>query len=659
MVLAALLCGTLLLAAASPAAAQGSGVGKGGKGKPPPGYKGPVDLADPRGGPPEPPKTDDPVLVLPFLPAGTASPIAQPGITTGPPQRPQLPPDSDHHEWVFWWRLQRWQQFEARTAITPGPAITPAGEVRAPGGFVAVPAGVAPSVADRATEALLVAWEDRPAQAEVRGALLLALARIGVGTRVDAVLQAGLLDSDERVAAVAALACGVLGEPHSIPLLGHLVRDDAEARATLGQHEVSWRTRSYAAYALGLLARRTPFAGLRDAMVEDLLAGLDRRASAHDDLGAACAQALGLFPGQDASRIIPDLLALLRDESAPERVRAQAPTSIAKLAAAGGDADQLARGAFDQLRGRLGASSESALVRQSCALGVGRMGTLGPFAEEAAEALIRTRARDADPAVRHLAAIGLAEIAASRSPVGQKLALPALLEGLEDGVDRDRGWNALALGWSVSLSRDRNLPVPHAVAKRLLQAYPDSVEPRLRAAVSVALGLAGHEPAEATLAEGLQRIGDPLLRSEAVAGLALLGLPDSEDLILDELDRTDPLVEAFQVICAGLGRHRGAALAEHLVAGTVRSSGTFQGKVAAATGLGWIRGPDLVADTLIALLEPGETYFVRAAAAGSLGRALERTPTRWNEPYLDLLNPYAAPASLVGDRFEAGLADWP
>ncbi|TAH38463.1 MAG: HEAT repeat domain-containing protein [Planctomycetota bacterium] len=568
-----------------------------------------------------------------------------------------LPPDTT--EWIYWWRWQRWQRLPPAPLVEPARPITPGAETGAEvaRGQPAPAAAPRPSAAALAVPALLRLWSEPDTEPEVRAALLLSLGRCGSGPEVDDVLRDGLRDPDRRVVQSAVLALGALRQPHALELLAGLVEDSTSGRKELGAHEVPTPVRAAAAYALGLLAEDLPYTELRASIAGALLAGLQADAAAGDEIGSACALALGLFPGADAEVLLPELLALLRDQRRLERVRAAAPIALAKVGArAGPGMEDLQRRVFDELRRRLLQGSESALVRQSCALGTGRLGTLAGFAELAAQALLRAHAEDADPRVRQLAGLGLAEIAASPHPVGQTLVLPALLDGLEQGTTAERAWNAVALGWACARAQEQGRALPQVLGRRLQEALPGASDTSLRAAMHLALGLAGQRTAAAGLLAELQRIGDPVLRAEALAGSALLGDAGFLETALDELEATDPLTEPFQVAAAALAHQHPRALLERLQRPLESAAPPLQARLAAAVGFGWIRDASAVA-LLLPLTEAQQPLAVRSAAAAAIGRAAERGERLWNAGYLDLLQPYAGTPALLGDFSGPGVVD--
>lgn len=598
-------------------------------------YPGPTDVADPgkassgeEGSAPLPP------VVIP-IPVEVPAPPSVSGAVPGGAY--WSPPDMT--EWRFWWRLQRAEVFSADGGVAePEGPVTPG---RAVAAAAPAPVLVAPA-AGVAVPALMELWRGAPQDADLRAEILVALGRCGHGPEVEDAIRSGLRDRDERVVEAAVLGLGALRTPHAASLLADLVADSAAGRGSIGEHEVPPRVRAAAALAAGMILERLPHRPLREVAHDGLRAGLRAKASASDEVPAACALAMGLCPGEDAASLLSDLLAVLQDSRRPERVRAHALVAAAKLAARDPVPARVAS-LMGEFRRRM-QPQENAFVRQACALAFGRLGTVPQAAEVAAGALESALEEDGDPGVRHLAAIGMAEVAASPHPAGQGRALPALLRALHSGTDADRAWVALAIGWSAALARDRGVPLPPSVGRELMTAWPQASDTQFRSALAVALGLAEHWPSAATVEEGLHRVGDPLLRAESAAGLALLR--GAASVLERELQRADPLTEAYGALCAAMALRAPAQLTASLGTPLDSPSPTYQARFAAATGLGWLPDPG-AARRLAALADARQPALVRVLAVRSLGRAAERPGPRWSDGYLDLLQPFAAPAVLL------------
>ncbi|RMH03760.1 MAG: hypothetical protein D6702_05030 [Planctomycetota bacterium] len=647
----------LALLLAAPAAAQvGSVGGKEGRIR----HEGPTDVTAPP--PPGGGGGEEEEPPLPRIASGVRF-FPLPPIPPVPDSRPEGPvrmpaPLTEDGEWLFWWRLHRWSRLLGPPPPESAPPVTP-GSRRSAAAPPPLPAAGAATVPDLVAPQLLAAWRERPGRAEMRAEVLFALARCGRGAAVRRALREGLADPDLRVVEASALGLGVLGGTPSQPLLAALLADRSEGRALVGRHEVPPRVRAFAAYGLGLLAPATPWPGLREAIADALEAGLEEdRRQPTPDLGVACALALGQFPGPDAVDRAPLLLGVVRDPRRHDQVRAAAAVAAARLLGRAGDGP-LTRETLRAFTKRLQARGEDVRVRASLALALGRLGSIPVLAPVAVEPLVECFEDEPDPRVRHTAALALAEIGAGTHPVAQTRALPALLAGLARGPDRERGWAALGLAWAALLAQEDGRSLPLAVPQRILEAFPDRNRMQLRSAAALALGVMRHRPAEEALLAALDEIGDPRLRAELVAGLALLARPSVLlERIPAEFGRLDPLREDYQAACLGLAGRSPDLLLEILTSGMEASTAETRGEYAAAIGLGWLTGLRAAVEPLLRLWRDGRAPFaVELTAVQSLGRLAERAGRRWNESYLDLLNPWAAPPTLLGTPERPGVCD--
>ncbi len=492
---------------------------------------------------------------------------------------------------------------------------------------------------------------------EYRAERMLALARCGTGPQVGKILREGLADPDDRVVETAILGFGILGKPHGLPLLSEVLRGEAPP-ASYHRHEWTLRQRALAAYALGVLASRTTYPALRTAESAPLLATLPRGRTPGAEIATACCLALGQFPAADAPVLLPELLGVLRDTRRLPPIRAAAAVASARLATRSGNLD-LARATERVLARSLTLSSEAAELRQACALGIGRLGTLPELASICTELLLRAPKREADPRVRRLALLGLAEIASGSHPIAQTKVLPTLLAGLQDGTDQDRAWHALALGWAGIRATQAGRSLPPLVAERLAGSFPTSNRMRTRAASGLALGLLGADSAAPLLRDALESVGQDEFQAELSAGLALLDRPQDRSALLRHWRALDPFSEGWQAVAAALAHRDPDRLRLELIRLGKRPGLDHATAYAAATAYGWLHGPEDVPPLVAILEDPKQSLAVRVAALRSLGRVAERTPERWNAGYLDLLVPYAAPPTLLGTPERPGVADRP
>jgi HEAT repeat protein len=314
--------------------------------------------------------------------------------------------DEDLTAWTFWWEFNKEPYLLLKDALGKGPPTTGSPDWFMGLGDKADGLRIARAVSDdqrRAIqEALLSALASEEHNDIVTGCLI-ALAKLGEvkeesgRSQLEEAFLPHLKSSSQEIAETAALALGILGNASAYPPLAHLLQDDAEGRELAGESEVPVRTRAFAAYALALLGARTAEEEVKRAIVQELVAALDSKASAMRDVAVACVISLGLVPvepidappradGAKGADLAPAgsragqiayLLAYLKDEHHHEIVRAHAPVALARLLA---DLPPEMRGAqrdtvVEALLARLDERArESSYVRQSAILALGQLG---------------------------------------------------------------------------------------------------------------------------------------------------------------------------------------------------------------------------------------------------------------------------------------------
>ncbi|MDP7245738.1 MAG: HEAT repeat domain-containing protein [Planctomycetota bacterium] len=644
-----LLTAFLSICTAAPLAAQAGGSVSGKDGR---GYIGPTDTVPDEETPTAPPTSPPTPRTIPWthpwIPP-TAPPTSPPPETFRSPQPYRVV--ADPGDWQSWWRFQRWLALESTSLPLANPLTTPGA------GSHPLPTLKAHPLGNAIGKGLEERWASADDKPLVRSEILIALARSSDSPSVSSLLRNALKDEDFRVAEGAAVAMGILGKPHGIPTLSLLLEGKGKGlQSVYSKSEAPERLQAFAAYGLGLIAEKTRYPGLRDTIAAPLLRGLKRGAFSSDEPAVACAAALGLFPFEDSPELLPPLLQCIQNKRNPATVRAMSVLSCAKILGVG-NYSAISQSTATSFRKRLLSSSEKSEVRQACALALGRIGKFPTLIQISSSGLLEARKTDSDPRVRNLAAIALGELAASPSPVAQTAILPSLLEDLKNGTDRDRAWAAISLAWAHLHSIEASRLLPQTVPKRLLQYLDSDPNQSSQAAAALALGFMEFQPALPSLQAASLSQGSTILRAETLAALSLLAPSTAQDNHLEALDSLEPGTEAFQVACASLGAKNPQQLHSYLSSLLAKDSAQFQSRFAAALALGWIQGP-LAIPTLEGLLEedvPQDT--IHAAAIRSLGRIGEGSQRRWNASYLDLLNPFWAPPTLLGSPSLPGICE--
>lgn len=585
----------------------------------------------PTGGP-RPPAANPRVPTLP------GAPVVPPGaapVTPGP--GPESMPDLTR--WDLWWEFNK-DPFVQRRAVEGGPVSGSddyyLGNRRA---------GVRDDVlsvtnrdrTDRIVPALakLLANERNR---DITSACLVALGKVGrdaPGVDLEAVLAERIARDDQEVRETAVLSLGIAGRQRAFPLLASLLCDDAEGRRLVGRSEVTGRTRAFAAYALGMLARRSEVAAERQ-QVHDLLVPLLREDRASNrELRVAVVTALGLMRqagGSATQRLVwqttEDLLAYFQGDlgRGEEVVQAHAPIAMARLLGRGHS--ELHRRCQEALLAVLADKPRRGpAVQQSAAIALGELVDLeaGTATEASLQALRQYFERGHDRMARNFALIALGRIGgdANRQWLLQTF--------VRTNRSLDRAWLALALGLVGAQAADANrhdLPV----ARLLLDELERQSNQEVRCALAVAVGLCRDGDAAPRMQALLRsHEGNERLAGYLAIGLGLLGDQSSVPVLTAVLERSLRRPLLLQQCAIALGRLGDRDAALQLVR-LMQEHDSVAVLAAVAGGLGRI-GDRRAIEPLCQLLEDQEmTKLARAFVAAALGAIGDKELLRWNVP---------------------------
>ncbi len=448
--------------------------------------------------------------------------------------------------WDLWWHFHKEEFLELKRRVHAA-GLTTDGEGR--GAALAPPSGSSyrPSNEQIAREAAPVLAEvlAKEHNNELVTSALLAAGRVGELAQAPESARFGplcarlLREPNQEIVEVAALALGVLGADENLPLLESLLHDDAHGREALGAREVPMRTRSFAAYGLGVLAQHTHSKRTRQMIARALTDELARRDGCTTDTRAACILALGevnLEVEAEESASAPwisrqtelrFLLQLAGDPETRPLLVAHAATSLAGLAA---DSTPEAKGVVaDFLLALLHRESNEAAVRESCLMGLGRLCDDDQDPEDKrVRAELRRTLVAGSTSERAFALMSLSEAAARRgsgAEPGSALTecREALLEELARGKSRSRSWAALALGVLEFRLQEQGVEPAQAVREALRRAFANAAGPDESGACAVGLGLSGDAEGASALGERLAGPGDDILHGYFALGIGLSG----------------------------------------------------------------------------------------------------------------------------------------
>ena len=651
----------------------GSSIAAHGANYPPPPrfYNGPVDTAGQR---PDPSKSNpgaagpnSPTSPVPAPATGPGSPISplptNPG--NGAANSGGIDPFLDSSAWEFWWEFNKEPFLELRRHLGEPPALT-----GIDGYYLGRGARRYVSGAENRIDREVVRTKVIPALLETLAAsdsndlttgCLVALAKAAnseddsVRGSVEEVLRRHLAEKNQEVAETAAAALGILGLESSVILLGELAADRPLGRQAVRRSRVPIRTRTFAAYALGLVGHRTPNEDVRRYVVHQLSQVLESYDNATRDLPTACILSIGRVPlawavGDEAPEgrrpvvascretQVRALLKVFEDPKADHFVRGHTASSLGTLLSQ--EIDETHAELIDDVASKLAATLRSAArtppeVRQSCAIA---LGLLGDADGEELDAEIRKTLRkaavdDRDRIVRRFALIALGRVGArpgrGADPKAVAEIRELLLHQLSRGSTAMRDWSALALG-ILERYRFANGAIPDSsVADALRIGLGEARSSSAVGAYAVANGILGDVESASALRAVLLSKGEDRVRGLAAVALGLVEAEQDRELLrrqaLEAVRRPDFLREV--AIGLGLLGDREASTLLVQAFGTTKS---LSSRAAIARALGRIGDADSI-DPLISLLRSDEeTGIARALAAVALGSIADQDVLPWN-----------------------------
>ncbi len=606
-------------------------------------YRGPVPARLP-GGPGLPPAGPGAPVPGPVTPR-PASPAPRPSMpgpagsvpagVTGSPL--DLSPEAT---WETWWEFNKEPFLQVGTAVQQAP-ITGSDDFylgfRRPEVAVDVLAPTVPDLTDRIVPTLagLLAKERNR---DIATACLVALGKVGrdgPGVELEKALAAHIDRDDQEVRETAVLALGIAGRAKALPILLSLVTDDATGRKLSDQKVVADRTRAFAAYGLGLMARRSDDLACKKQVHDALWALLQDKNVRDRDLRIAAVGALGLLRCEQGAQkrlqwqAVEELLSLFQVEDGPtaEVVQAHAPIAIMRLLGRGSSPlHQRCKALFAATLGAKERRSNEILQSAAVALG-GLCLPEGECAEDAAHAAVLQQyyERGHNRLARYFAVISLGR-------VGGDANRTFLLQAYErSNKSTERPWVALALGLLAERAAKAGA-ADTVISNRLLDDLEGIHNATVQGALAVAVGLAGHRSAGPTVLRMLRESeGNERLAGHLCISLALLGEQTSVPLLSEILDRSSRRPFLLQQAAVALG-HLGDRDATLRLLRIVKSNDSAAVLAAAAGAIGQI-GDRRSIEPLVTMAGDEElTKLARAFVAAALGGVGDKEELRWNVP---------------------------
>jgi HEAT repeat protein len=600
------------------------------------------------------------------------------GALTGP----------DLTSWESWWAFNKDRYLNLKSKVYAGVFSNGDEYVEGIGTARGASDALKPSEAtirQRIVPALVEALQKERANDIVTGALI-ALAKIGDpkngsgSSELEPILARFLSDGSQEIHETAAIALGILAADSSVKMLESLLEDTPQGRARVGNKEVDYRTRSFAAYGLGLIGARTTSNALREEIAGILIDVLGKTESSQRDIKVGALVALGLVPVDIDKHDAPDaklarassrqaeikyLLKYFQDPQNNFIVRAHAPTAVAKLlAGAPPDLRDTAARLFLEAIGDF--SKEPAELQQSCVLALGQIGTCAAerLDKEIREALKHVGESGRDAQCRYFALIALAQIG-GRSGAGDNSAKGVtdtrnfLLTSLTKGKSGVRPWAGLAVGVMerAVLDADKLGQRPNATSKEMLRtALKTCADPEQLGAYAIACGIAMDSEAKDILVDKLKSVGSDQAKGYVTVALGLMDARDAIPAIKDIVHESKYKPELMKQAAIGLGLLGEKSLVLDLVKMLNEAKG-LAAQSSIASALGWIGDARSVYPLLELLKNTQFTASARGFAAVALGVVADKEMYPWYSKISININYRATTATLTDSSQGNGILD--
>ena len=617
--------------------------------------------------------------------SGTPSPAAPGSNQGGGPSTPGAE-SPDLASWRFWWNYNWRPYLELKARVHSGGVVTGSDDF-----FLGRGEDGARGSATR-PDAVLIHGQIAPVlrgflktekTSHVLTSSMLSLAKVGddpqgQGSAVAAILPL-LGHSNVTVSEVAALSLGIHGREDSAFLLADLLADNERGRALNGGARVGERVRAFAAYGMGQIGQRTGREEVRRFIVSKLATTYEN-GSGGFDVRVACLLSMGLVPLPSnpewaprddgyvlASNCLEAQIAWARvvldaeDWSALDR--AHAPTTMARLAAAGGSGEvreAVARVLIDYLGPHAKAPRE---VEQSCAQGLGFLGDgdEDELDRDIRETLFAVPRNVSDRQARAFALISLAQVA-SRPGGGEGDPLAGATEvrkhlarELARGKSFIRPWAAMAAGVLERGLADAGVITSTELAEATRAELAAARSPENVGALCISLGLQGDPQAIPLLIEVVAESSEPQSRGFAMIALGLLEANEGIEVIQSTLEDSKYRAELVRDAALGLGLMRNPKVTASLV-DMLRDSKSLTTWGGVCYSLGQL-GDANAADPLLELaLDTSRPAIARGLAAEALGGIADREDLPWNTA-LSVGTNYRANPSTLSDPDVVGVLD--
>ena len=588
-----------------------------------------------------------------------------PGVTSkvGPKTGGGIILTADLSKWQFWWEFNKDPFINLKDSIH-APEVT-TGDVEVwvgPNRRIDAVDTEKPSESDiegimRALNRALESTDDR----DMVSSCMVALAKIGRdsdGIEILPIFKKRLARPDQEIRETAALAMGISGMPAALPDLVHIATDSQVGRKLVDRPEVDVRTRSFAAYGLGLVAHANNDLDVKQTAFAALNSIMEDKDARDRNIKVAAINGLSLLnldledQSAKGKTLLDETLASLdkfydsRAGRGTDLIKSHVPPAVAKLIGRG--ETPLHARYKERYLGQLTSSESHDDIYRATALALGQMCL--PYEDKDSEgAKYSVALKDyfdegKDQQARYFALLAMGQIGGAAN----KNALLIVLSQGQTALECP--WAALALGVMNfnRLEADANLAVDETIGQKLKKAFTAEKSPEPMAAYAIALGLSRYADAAGDLLKALKKHkSKDELAGYLCIGLALMDHRGAEKEIEDLVARSVRRPELLQQAAVALGKLGDKKVTDTLLA--MLEDSTQLAKLSAiASALSFIGDRRTIEPLRKMLFDDTLTPLSRAFAAIALGGVADREKMPWNSKIGANMNYRAAVETLTG-----------
>jgi HEAT repeat protein len=565
---------------------------------------------------------------------------------------------------VFWWEFNKAEFLNLKAKIGNAGSFTEVGGLIGLGSGANVSVTLAPSKADRENIIMPALYKliDKEDNRDVATSVLIAVAKVGLKPEQARELFARHLSAPvQEIGETAALAYGILGDELSIPLLQGLLNDSKVAQKIVERSEVPLRSRTFAAYSLGLIGRSSADDRIKREIADILFQTLQTNQSAAKDIRVACVISLGVLQLNEPTELVSKLSEVLAADRDSAVVLAHIPNAMAKLLRQVPAGDFTREATMDQLLQILrNKPKRDTLIRQSAVQAVGMMATANDVRnEELFKTLKHLSKKGRDQQIKHYTAIAMAHLGAA-DPAMRMETVKFLMDRMKKSSTSYEPWCGLALGVMAFHLQKNGDFLPPVAMEATLTAFKRCKVPDRKAAYALALGLMDYTAAADDIRDSMMRKRDSQFRGYAAVSLGLLNSRENMQLIADMVteSKRDPDLLRQASIGLGLMKERSAV---GLLLDYLKPQNGKRPRLAVlssvAMALGFIGDKSSVAPLIDAMANERITPLGRAFATVALGMVADPRDLPWNSVFSENLNYRASVSTLVDQQTGTGILD--